>query len=111
MKRKKARVSSLNAGDCSNRAKSFCQIIFLLLYRTMNILRKLGTVVCFFAFMPTTPKCVMELTRKASDLEKLVTSLHLTCVAMEHDSLRNCTGTKYCFLLTQFLPLSLSTCA
>ena len=44
----------------------------------MNILRKLGTVVCFSAFMPTPPKCVMELTRKASDLEKLVTSLHLT---------------------------------
>lgn len=28
--------------------------------------------------MLTAPKCVMELTRKASDLEKLVTSLHLT---------------------------------
>lgn len=80
----------------------------------MNILRKLGTValyVCFSAFMLTAPKCVMELTRKASDLEKLVTSLHLTCVAMEHDSLRNCTDAKYCSLLTQFLPLSLSTCA
>ena len=74
----------------------------------MNILRKLGTValyVCFSAFMLTAPKCVMELTRKASDLEKLVTSLHLTCVAMEHDSLRNCTDAKYCSLLTQFLPL------
>ena len=44
----------------------------------MNILRKPGTVVCFSAFMLTAPKCVMELTRKASDLEKLVTSLHLT---------------------------------
>lgn len=44
----------------------------------MNILRKLGTVVCFSVFMLTAPKCVMELTRKASDLEKLVTSLHLT---------------------------------
>lgn len=28
--------------------------------------------------MLTAPKCAMELTRKASDLEKLVTSLHLT---------------------------------
>ena len=38
----------------------------------MNILRKLGTVVCFSAFMLTVTKCVMELTRKASDLEKLL---------------------------------------
>lgn len=76
----------------------------------MNILRKLGTVVCFSA-VPTAPKCVMELTRKASDLEKLVTSLHLTVLLWNMIPFTTGTGAKYCSLLTQFLPLSLSTCA
>ena len=43
-----------------------------------HLSRIVGTVLCFSAFLPTAPKCVIELTGKASHLERLVTSLHLT---------------------------------
>lgn len=65
----------------------------------MNILRKLGAVVCFSAFMPT------------ARFREAGYKLTSDGVAMEHESLHNSTGAKYCSLLTQFLPLSLSTCA